>query len=142
MKIWIPVGLIFIHFCLLVQYLRVSLVEAIMYRQQLKEVTHSYNKLKIENQALVNEIDSIKREMEELQDQFRLDDADEFRQLQAELEIATKNCRIFQFKLRKLEKRNDTLEADKVLLHGMCGAAVREQSNMPFHLFFIALIPL
>jgi predicted RNase H-like nuclease (RuvC/YqgF family) len=113
-----------------------------MYRQQLKEVTHSYNKLKIENQALVNEIDSIKREMEELQDQFRLDDADEFRQLQAELEIATKNCRIFQFKLRKLEKRNDTLEADKVLLHGMCGAAVREQSNMPFHLFFIALIPL
>jgi hypothetical protein len=56
--------------------------------------------------------------MEELQDQFRLDDADEFRHLQAELEIATKNCRILQFKLRKLEKRNDSLETEKMLLHG------------------------
>ncbi len=93
--------------------------EAILYRQQLKDVTQSYNKVKVENQTLVVELESIKREMEELQDQFRLDDADEFRQLQAELEIATKNCRIFQFKLRKLEKRNDTLESDKVLLQGM-----------------------
>ena len=56
--------------------------------------------------------------MEELQDQFRLDDADEFRHLQAELEIATKNCRILQFKLRKLEKRNDTIETEKIILHG------------------------
>ena len=56
--------------------------------------------------------------MEELQDQFRVDDADEFRQLQGELEIAAKNCRILQFKLRKLEKRNESLETEKVLLQG------------------------
>ena len=56
--------------------------------------------------------------MEELQDQFRLDDADEFRQLQAELEIAAKNCRILQFKLRKLEKKNESLETEKILLQG------------------------
>lgn len=66
-----------------------------------------------------SELDTLRHEMEELQDQFRLDDADEFRQLQAELEIATKNCRILQFKLRKLEKRNDTLETEKIILHGM-----------------------
>ncbi len=65
------------------------------------------------------ELQDIRHEMEELQDQFRLDDADEFRQLQAELEIAAKNCRILQFKLRKLEKRNESLESEKILLQGL-----------------------
>lgn len=64
--------------------------------------------------------------MEELQDQFRLDDADEFRQLQAELEIAAKNCRILQFKLRKLEKRNETLEAEKIMLQDKMDEYSRE----------------
>jgi hypothetical protein len=76
------------------------------------------NELKNENKELHDELESIKHEMEELQDQFRLDDAEEFRHLQAELEIATKNCRILQFKLRKLEKRNETIETEKIILHG------------------------
>lgn len=75
--------------------------------------------MKFENERLREELAGLKHEMEELQDQFRLDDADEFRQLQAELEIAAKNCRILQFKLRKLEKRNDALETEKILLHGI-----------------------
>jgi hypothetical protein len=74
--------------------------------------------LKIENDTLHEELMDIRHEMEELQDQFRLDDADEFRQLQAELEIAAKNCRILQFKLRKLERRNDSLESEKILFQG------------------------
>ena len=37
--------------------------------------------LKIENDTLHEELMDIRHEMEELQDQFRLDDADEFRQL-------------------------------------------------------------
>ncbi len=76
------------------------------------------NELKNENKELHGELESIRHEMEELQDQFRLDDAEEFRHLQAELEIATKNCRILQFKLRKLEKRNETIETEKIILHG------------------------
>jgi hypothetical protein len=75
--------------------------------------------LKIENDTLHEELMDIRHEMEELQDQFRLDDADEFRQLQAELEIAAKNCRILQFKLRKLERRNDSLESEKILFQGI-----------------------
>ena len=74
--------------------------------------------MRVENLTLHEELQDIRREMEELQDQFRLDDADEFRQLQAELEIAAKNCRILQFKLRKLEKRNENLENDKMILTG------------------------
>jgi hypothetical protein len=74
--------------------------------------------LKIENDQLHDELKNIRQEMEELQDQFRLDDADEFRQLQTELEIAVKNCRILQFKLRKVEKRCENLETEKIILQG------------------------
>lgn len=75
--------------------------------------------MKLENDTLHEELQDIRHEMEELQDQFRLDDADEFRQLQAELEIAAKNCRILQFKLRKLEKKNESLETEKIMLQGL-----------------------
>jgi len=75
--------------------------------------------------------------MDEITDQFRTEDAEEFKQLQAELEIAglfyinfrliciiklffflAKNCRILQFKLRKSEKRNENMEAEKIILEG------------------------
>jgi uncharacterized protein YukE len=88
------------------------------YRRRLAEAQYVNKHLKVENETLHEELQDIRREMEELQDQFRLDDADEFRQLQAELEIAAKNCRILQFKLRKLEKRNDQVEMEKLMLQG------------------------
>ena len=73
--------------------------------------------------------------MDEITDQFRTEDAEEFKQLQAELEVAgalpsfprhahrslsvvAKNCRILQFKLRKAEKRNENMEGEKVILEG------------------------
>lgn len=74
--------------------------------------------------------------MDEITDQFRTEDAEEFKQLQAELEVAgllnksknflirksfiflAKNCRILQFKLRKAEKRNENIEAEKDVLEG------------------------
>ena len=74
--------------------------------------------------------------MDEITDQFRTEDAEEFKQIQAELEVAgrelvaqilfhrpeslvsAKNCRILQFKLRKAEKRNENVEAEKVALEG------------------------
>ncbi|CAF1355023.1 unnamed protein product, partial [Didymodactylos carnosus] len=52
-------------------------------------------------------------EMDEVMDQFRTEDAEEFKQLQAELEMAAKNCRILQFKLRKSEKKNENMELEK-----------------------------
>lgn len=88
------------------------------YRVKLAEAEDYNKQLRFENKTLQEELHEIRHEMEELQDQFRMDDADEFRQLQAELEIAAKNCRILQFKLRKLEKRNENLETDKIILHG------------------------
>ncbi len=39
-----------------------------------------------------------------LEDNFREDEADEYRNLKRELELALKNCRVLQFKLKKAEK--------------------------------------
>jgi hypothetical protein len=86
--------------------------------KKLTEAEYLNQQLRHENDTLHEELQNIRHEMEELQDQFRLDDADEFRQLQAELEIAAKNCRILQFKLRKMEKKNEALETEKLLIQG------------------------
>ncbi|CAF3784029.1 unnamed protein product [Adineta steineri] len=72
--------------------------------------------LRQQNDALRQELHDIRREMDEITDQFRTEDAEEFKQLQAELEIAAKNCRILQFKLRKAEKRNENMEVEKTTL--------------------------
>lgn len=52
--------------------------------------------------------------MEEMHDQFREEEAIEFRELQKELETTAKSCRILQFKLRKTERRNEQLEAERI----------------------------
>lgn len=100
--------------------------------------------MKLENDHLHDELQAIRHEMEELQDQFRLDDADEFRQLQAELEIAAKNCRILQFKLRKIEKRNESLEGEKILFQGPISTRKMKKkqraNNTNTYLYFLSLI--
>lgn len=99
-------------------------------KKKLAEYQYINKQLRIENNTLHEELQDIRNEMDELQDQFRLDDADEFRQLQAELEIAAKNCRILQFKLRKLEKRNETLETDKIILQDRLDEFSREANKI------------
>merc|ERR1712168_562094 len=63
---------------------------------------------KNENDRLKNEAKDLQEEIDEMQDTFREDHAEEFRELQKELEITAKNCRILQYKLRKAERKIDT----------------------------------
>ncbi|KAL3891873.1 hypothetical protein ACJMK2_004117 [Sinanodonta woodiana] len=67
-----------------------------------------------ENNELKQEIQDIKVEMDEMYDTFRDQEVEEFRELQKELEITAKNCRILQFKLRKAERRNEQIETDRL----------------------------
>ncbi|KAI8497590.1 Protein soga3, partial [Branchiostoma belcheri] len=46
-------------------------------------------------------------------DSFREEEFEQFRQLQRELEQTSRNCRILQLRLRKAEKRNEQVEADR-----------------------------
>lgn len=66
-----------------------------------------------ENEQLKQEINELKAEMEEMYDSFRDQEAEEFRELQKELEYTAKNCRILQFKLRKMERKTEQVEKDK-----------------------------
>ena len=69
-----------------------------------------------ENEDYKKEIRTMEDEIEEMQDNFREDQADEYRDLKRELEQRAKDCRVMQFKLKKAERR-----ADGVSLNGhMC----------------------
>lgn len=68
---------------------------------------------KNENERLKNEAKDLQEEIDEMQDTFREDHAEEFRELQKELEITAKNCRILQYKLRKAERKGEITEAER-----------------------------
>lgn len=52
----------------------------------------------------------------QIHDQFRDDEQHHFRELQRDLEANAKNCRVLQFKLRKLERTNEQLESERLQL--------------------------
>ncbi|XP_053677295.1 myosin-2 heavy chain [Anopheles nili] len=67
-------------------------------------------------EELMDENEDMKREIEEMHDNFREDQADEYASLKKELDQTTKNCRILSFKLKKSDRRIEELESDKALL--------------------------
>ncbi|XP_065208048.1 early endosome antigen 1 [Planococcus citri] len=66
-----------------------------------------------ENEEMKRELKDMEYEIEEMQDNFRDNQADEYSSIKKELEQTAKNCRILSFKLRKSERKVEQLEADK-----------------------------
>ena len=89
---------------------------------KLKFVERKCEDMSCENEELRSNVQNLEVELEEVQDNFREDEADEyrwgggdtlgldakqlfyFRTLKRELENSAKNCRVLQFKLKKTEK--------------------------------------
>ena len=69
--------------------------------------------LETENNELTSNVQNLEQEMEEVQDNFREDEVDEYRHLKRDLEATGKNCRVLQFKLKKAEKSIIELTAEK-----------------------------
>ena len=69
--------------------------------------------LEKENNDLNSNVQNLEQEMEEVQDNFREDEVDEYRHLKRDLETASKNCRVLQFKLKKAEKSIIDLSSEK-----------------------------
>ncbi|PSN34391.1 hypothetical protein C0J52_15173 [Blattella germanica] len=67
-----------------------------------------------ENEDMKKELRDLEEEIEEMQDNFREEQADEYTSLKKELEQTNKNCRILSFKLRKAERKAEQLEAEKI----------------------------
>jgi uncharacterized protein YukE len=65
-----------------------------------------------ENEDMKRELKNMESEMDELQDNFREEQADEYVSVKKELEQTTKNCRILSFKLKKSERKIEQLETE------------------------------
>ncbi|KAL9930050.1 uncharacterized protein ACN427_014690 isoform 1-T6 [Glossina fuscipes fuscipes] len=82
-------------------------------RRKLQAAEQICEELMEENQEAKTEIVNLQAEMDELQDTFREDDAKAKTSLQKDLEKTTKNCRILSFKLKKCERKIETLEQER-----------------------------
>merc|ERR1712106_640901 len=95
-----------------------------------KIITEMQTKLKfVERKCEDLTVENLEVELEEVQDNFREDEADEYRTLKRELENSAKNCRVLQFKLKKTEKSlgdvtsdHNELEAKLKTMNGGSGA--------------------
>merc|ERR1711872_647062 len=79
---------------------------------KLKFVERKCEDMTRENDDLRGNVQNLEVELEEVQDNFREDEADEYRTLKRELENSAKNCRVLQFKLKKTEKSLADITSD------------------------------
>ncbi|XP_065581081.1 centrosomal protein of 290 kDa-like [Artemia franciscana] len=112
-----------------VQALGLKSVEEV--KKKLTAAEHLVEELMEENEELKKEMTIMAQEMDELHDNFREDQADEYRDLKKELEQTAKNCRILQFKLRKAERRVEQVEAEKVDLENRLQEKLNKSSEYP-----------
>ncbi|TRY80838.1 hypothetical protein TCAL_04328 [Tigriopus californicus] len=80
---------------------------------KLKYIENKCKNLERENDKLTHSVQNLEGELEEVQDNFREDEADEYRNLRRELELTAKNCRVLHFKLKKTEKSLQEVTTEK-----------------------------
>ena len=83
-------------------------------RSKLEAAEQLCEELMDENEDYKKEIRQMEDEIEEMQDNFREDQADEYRDLKRELEQRAKDCRVLQFKLKKSERRADCVRKKRL----------------------------
>ena len=80
---------------------------------KLKFLEKKCSTLESENDRLHNNVQNLEGELEEVQDNFREEEMDEFRSLKRDLENQAKNVRVLQFKLKKAERTITDMSAEK-----------------------------
>ncbi|XP_050076426.1 uncharacterized protein LOC126563761 isoform X2 [Anopheles maculipalpis] len=85
-------------------------------RQKLEQAETLCEELMDENEEIKRELRNMETEIEEMHDNFREEQADEYASLKKELDQTTKNCRILSFKLKKSDRRIEQLESEKSAL--------------------------
>jgi uncharacterized protein YukE len=84
-----------------------------MLRNKLEQAERMCEALMDENEDMKRELKNMESEIDEMQDNFREEQADEYVSVKKELEQTTKNCRILSFKLKKSERKITELESEK-----------------------------
>lgn len=87
-----------------------------MLRNKLDQAERMCEALMDENEDMKRELKCMEGEIDEMHDNFREEQADEYVSVKKELEQTTKNCRILSFKLKKAERKVEQLDGEKKLL--------------------------
>lgn len=82
-------------------------------RKKLQAAEQLCEELMDENNEVKKELRGMEEEIDEMQDNFREDQANEYSNMKKEIEVTTKNCRILAFKLKKSERKIEQLELEK-----------------------------
>lgn len=82
-------------------------------RVKLEQAQRLVEQLREENEEAKREMKNMEQEMDEIQDNFREEQVDEFSHIKKDLDNTTKNCRILSFKLKKADRRIDQLEQER-----------------------------
>ncbi|XP_077990155.1 uncharacterized protein LOC144444563 isoform X3 [Glandiceps talaboti] len=82
-------------------------------QQKLDATESTCDTLKKSNENLEAELEELKVEMDEVRDTFREGEIEEFRDIQKQLDAASKNVRVQQYRLRKAERKIEELETEK-----------------------------
>lgn len=72
--------------------------------EQIERMAETNRQLTELNERLRAEIANLESELEESSDKYREDQTNEFKEIKFKLENSVKNCRLYQFKLTKLER--------------------------------------
>lgn len=99
---------------------------------KLKFYENKLYSLESENKKLHYNVENLEGELEEVQDNFREDEADEYRSLKRDLETQSKNVRVLQFKLKKAERSVSELQAEKADLETKVKGGVGSSSMSSF----------
>lgn len=100
-------------------------------QQQLEELNQRCCKLEIERDNALEELKTLEREMEEMHDNFKEDESEQFEQVKQELDLATKNCKILQIRLNKSERQYSQLEQIKSMLERQLEETSSQQEQNP-----------
>ncbi|XP_026133999.1 microtubule cross-linking factor 1-like isoform X2 [Carassius auratus] len=88
-----------------------------------EELLREIEDLRSENDYLKDEVDELRAEMEEIRDSYLEEEVYQLQELRRELDRSNKNCRIFQYRLRKAEQKSlrvaQTGHIDGELLRGL-----------------------
>lgn len=82
-------------------------------KKKLQAAEQLCEELMDENAEIKKELRGMEDEFDEIQDNFREDQVNEYSTLKKDLELTTKNCRILSFKLKKSERKIEQMEMDK-----------------------------
>lgn len=84
--------------------------------REIEKLKRELEMVQVERDLAREEHRALEREMDEMHDNFKEDESEQFEQIKQELDVALKNCKILQIRLNKCERQYGQMEQVKLNL--------------------------